>query len=124
MINSEKATDASHWVVNRLPKGADKVLASVEGWCGKEKGNKEALSGLELSRKTRKQLETEQVLHKHGLAQPQYLDMVHQNKPLELVFRLYEDPSIHERNRVAAADSVVNINSLNIVQIKYELLDK
>eukprot|EP00090_Calanus_glacialis_P046972 TRINITY_DN9495_c0_g1_i1.p1 TRINITY_DN9495_c0_g1~~TRINITY_DN9495_c0_g1_i1.p1 ORF type:complete len:2089 (+),score=822.89 TRINITY_DN9495_c0_g1_i1:455-6268(+) len=139
MTNSEKATAASHWVVNRLPKGADKVLASVgaettvEGWCGKDEGNKEALGGLELSRKTRKQLETEQVLHKHGLAQPQYLEMVHQNKPLELVFRLYEDPSIEERNRVAAgqypdigaaADSVANINGLNIVKIKYELLDK
>jgi len=139
MTNSEKATAASHWVVNRLPKGADKVLASVgaettvEGWCGKDDGNKEAVFGLELSRKTRKQLETEQVLHKHGLAQPQYLEMVHQNKPLELVFRLYEDPTIEERNRVAAgqypdigaaADSVADINGLDIVKVKYELLDK
>ena len=86
-----------------------------------------------MSRKTRKQLETEQVLHKHGLAQPQYLEMVHQNKPMELVFRLYEDPSIEERNRVAAgqypdisaaAESISTINNLNIVKIKYELMDK
>ena len=84
-------------------------------------------------RKRRKQLETEQVLHKHGLAQPQYPEMVHQNKSLELVFRLNEDPSIEERNRVAAgqypdigaaADSVASINGLYIVKIKYELLEK
>jgi hypothetical protein len=118
-------------VVNRLPKGADKVLASVgaettvEGRCGKDEGTKE------LSRKTRNQ--QEQVVHKQGLAQPQYLEIFHQNKPLELVFRFYEDPSIEERNRVAAgkypdigaaADSMANINGLNIVKIKYERLDK
>jgi len=139
MTNSEKATAASHWVVNRLPRGADKVLASVgaentvQTWCGKEEGNKEAVMGLVLSRKTRKQLETEEVLHRHGLAQAQYLEMVHQNKPLELVFRLYEDPSIEERNRVAAgqypdigsaAECVARINDLDSVQVKYELLDK
>ena len=139
MTNSEKATAASHWVVNRLPKGADKVLASVgaqttvEDWCGKDEGNREAMAGLVLTRKTRKQLETEQVLHRHGLAQSQYLEMVHQNKPLELVFRLYEDPSIEERNSVAAgqypdigaaAESVAKINDLDIVMVKYELLDK
>merc|ERR1712142_497048 len=139
MTNCGKATACSHWVVNRLPKGADKVLASVgaqitvEDWCGKDEGNKDAMAGLVLARKTRKQLETEQVLHRHGLAQPQYLDMVHQNKPLELVFRLYEDPSIEERNKVAAgqypdigsaANIIAKINDLDIVVLKYELLDK
>ena len=139
MINSEKATASSHWVVNRLPKGAEKVLASVgaettvEGWCGKDEGTKEALGGLELSRKTRNQQETEPVVHRHELAQPQYPEIFHQHKPLELVFRFYEDPSIEERNRVAAgkypdiggaADSMANINGLNIVKIKYERLDK
>jgi len=67
------------------------------------------------------------------LEQPQYLEMVHQNKPMDLVFRLYEDPSIEERNRVAAgqypdismaAESISTINSLNIVKMKYDLLDK
>ena len=70
MTNSEKATAASHWVVNRLPRGKDKVLASigaetiVESWFTRmEDGvcNDTVKSGMEMSRKTRRQLETEQV---------------------------------------------------------------
>jgi hypothetical protein len=30
------------------------------------------------------------VLYKYGLAQTAYLDLVHQKKPLELIYKLYE----------------------------------
>ena len=139
MTSVKKAAAASNWVVNRLPKGADKVLASVgaeltlKSWCSREEGSKEALVGLEHSRKIRKQLETEQVLHKHGIAFPQYIETVYQNKPIDLIFRLFEDPSIEERNKVAAgqypdlnsaAKAIADINGLNLTSIKYEMLDK
>ena len=90
-------------------------------------------SGLELSKKTRKQLETEECLHKHGLAQQKYLDLVYQDTPLELIWRLYEDPSIEKRNEAAAgnfpdintaADTIASIHEINILNVKHDLLDK
>ena len=142
MTNSEKATAASHWVVNRLPKGKDKVLASigaetvVQSWFTKmEDGgvSDTVRTGLEISKKTRRQLEAEQVLNKHGLTDQKYIDLVYHDKPLELLLQLFEDPSIETRTRAAAgnfpdinaaADSIASIHEINITSVKHELLDK
>ena len=142
MTNSEKATAASHWVVNRLPKGKDKVLASVgaetvvKSWFTKmeDSGVSDTVrTGLEISRKTRRQLESEEVLHKHGLTGQKYLDLVYHDKPLELLLQLYEDPSIETRTRAAAgnfpdinsaAASIASIHEINITRVKHELMDK
>ena len=142
MTDCEKATAACNWVVNRLPRGKDKVMASVgaenivQSWCSSMTGdslNDTVVSGLDLTKKTRKQLETEECLHKHRLSQQKYLDLVHQDKPLELILKLYEDPSIETRNTAAAGnfpdintavETVARIHEINIVKVRHDLLDK
>ena len=136
--NPSFAAAASNWVLNRLPRGSDKVLASVGaeatvlGWCHKE-GGKEAQEGLEHARRNRRQLQTEQALHRHGLASQNYLDLLQQNKPFELINALFEDPSVEARSLVAAgqypdiagaAAAIASINEFNLVKMKYELLDR
>ena len=67
MKDPEKAAAASFWVLNRLPQGSDKVLASL----GMEETVKVLAEGapgasekLEHAVNTRRQLETEQALHR------------------------------------------------------------
>ena len=130
-----KATAASNWVVNRLPRGRDKVLASlgaeamVLSWS--KDSSKE--TELEMFRKTRRQLETEEVLHRHGLGESRYLECVYHNRPLDLIMRLYEDPSIEKRNAGAAGnfpdinlavEKIADIHEINLVSVKHELLDR
>jgi len=139
MKNPEKASAASNWIVNRLPRGADKVMAAAgylriaTGWRDKDPANKNTQVGFNIAQKTKDQLETEQVLFKHDLAQECYLELVDQHKPLDLITRLYEDPSIIHRNKIAAgnypdiqaaADEIARLNRLNHTQIKYDLLDR
>ena len=134
--NSQKAAAASNWVLNRLPPGSDKVLAArglevtVRRWEG---GGKVQEQSLQHATTIRRQLESEEVLHSHGLAQAAYLALVQQNKPIQLVNALFEDPSIEARSRVAAGDhpdinaaaeAIAGINELNLVKMKYELLDR
>ena len=143
MRDSEKATAASNWVVNRLPRGKDKVLASVgaetivQAWhhqLGAGAGAGDSVrAGLDISRRKRRQLETEEALHRHGLAARHYTDLVHTDKPLELLLRLYEDPSIEARTEAAAgsfpdintaAATIAAVHEINLVSVKHELLDK
>ena len=142
MSNCEKATAASNWVVNRLPRGEDKVLASigaetiVQSWVSRSEegaGNETVRKGLEMSIKTRRQLETEQVLHKHNLADKKYINLVYQDKPLDLLMMLYEDDSIEKRNAAAAGNfpdinsaenTIATIHEINLQKVKHELLDK
>ena len=134
----EKATAASNWVVNRLPKGRDKVLASqgaedmVLSW-NKATEHEADLTGLVMFRKTRRQLETEEVLQRHGIADQTYLEFVYHTRPIELIMKLYEDPSIEKRNAAAAGnfpdinaavENIARIHELNIVNLKHELLDR
>ena len=135
MKEPEKAAAASFWVLNRLPQGSDKVLASVgmeetvrvlaEGAAG-------AQEQLEHAVNTRRQLETEQALHKYDLAKQPYLDIALQQQPITLINSLFEDSSIEERSLVAAgqypdigaaAEAIASIHELSLVKIKYSLLD-
>ena len=108
MKNPEKAAAASCWIVNRLPRGADKVLAAhgylrmAEAWLEKDSTNQESRAGLDIAQKMVEQLETEQILYLHNLAVNPYLELVEQNKPVQLISALYEDESIISRNRVAS----------------------
>ena len=63
MSNCEKSMAASNWVVNRLPRDKDKVLASIgaetigQSWMSRSEegaGNETVRKGLEMSRKTRR----------------------------------------------------------------------
>ena len=56
-------------------------------WVGRTKNGAEAVAGLAVAKKSREQLETEEVLHRHRLAAQKYLDLVYQNKPMELILR-------------------------------------
>ena len=91
------------------------------------------MTGLVMFRKIRRQLETEEVLHRHGLGAQSYLECVHHARPLDLLMRLYEDPSIEQRNAAAAgnfpdinsaAESIASIHEINMVSVKHELLDR
>merc|ERR1719239_1283581 len=93
MKEPEKAAAASFWVLNRLPQGSDKVLASL----GMEEtvrvlaeGAPGATEKLEHAVNTRRQLETEQALHRHGLASQPYLDIALQQQPILLINSLFE----------------------------------
>ena len=136
--DSGKATAASNWVVNRLPRGRDKVLASrgaeamVLSWSSASSREVD-LTGLDMFRRIRRQLETEEVLHRHGLGLQTYLEFVHHLRPLDLLMRLYEDPSIEQRSSAAAgnfpdinnaAENIAKIHEINIVSVKHELLDR
>ena len=90
-------------------------------------------SGLEMFRRTRRQLETEEVLHRHGLGGQNYLECVYHSRPLDLLMRLYEDPSIERRNAAAAgnfpdinsaAENIASIHEINLMSVKHELLDR
>ena len=128
MKEPEKAAAASFWVLNRLPQGSDKVLASVgmeetvrvlaEGAAG-------AQEQLEHAVNTRRQLETEQALHKYDLAKQPYLDIALQQQPITLINSLFEDLSIEERSLVAAgqypdigaaAETIASIHELSLPQ--------
>ena len=74
---------------------------TVRRWEG---GGKVQEQSLQHATTIRRQLESEEVLHSHGLAQAAYLVLVQQNKPIQLVNALFEDPSIEARSRVAAGD--------------------
>jgi len=139
MKNPEKATAASSWIVNRLPRGADKVLAAhgylamAEAWSGRDPANQNSRVGLNIATKTKDQLETEQALCRFNLATPEYLAFVEQHKPLELITKLFEDDSILERNKIAAGnypdiasavEEISRINRLNSSGVKYDLLDR
>ena len=135
----QKAAAVSTWVLNRLPPGSDKVLASlgaeatVKGWCEGEGGGGEARDMLEHAAKLRRQLEGEGVLRRYGLASKQYLELVQASKPLPLLTGLYEDPSVEQRQLVAAgehpdiasaAEALATIYELDLTKIRYDLLDK
>jgi hypothetical protein len=137
MTDGHKATAASFWVLQHLPPGSDKVLASrgaeatARAWFEQE--GQDAAVGLEQLRRTRKQLETEQVLHRHGLASPRYLELAQQSEPIQLINSLFEDPSIEARHRVAAGEhpdivaaavAIAGVNELSLVKMKYDLLDR
>ena len=137
--DGERATAASHWVVQRLPRGADKVLASqgweqqVVGWAERQPGPA-SQGAVVLAQRTRRQLQTEEALHRTGLADTSsYLNLAKQDNALQLVMALYEDPSIEARSRAAAgqwpdiaraAATIATINEFSLVSIKYELLDR
>ena len=129
----DKATAASNWVVNRLPRGRDKVLASIGAEAMVISWRQDSSKETEMFRKTRRQLETEEVLHRHGLGEGRYLECVYHNRPLDLIMRLYEDPSIEKRNAGAAGnfadintavEKIANIHEINLVSVKHELLDR
>ena len=71
------------------------------------------------------------MLHKFGLAQTTYLDLVNQKKPLELIFKLYEGGGTksHFHSRIFFHKCLGRINCLNLkkctnVKIKIALMGR
>jgi hypothetical protein len=125
-------------VVGRLPGGADKVLAAraslqlAERW-HVETMSAEAENGMVMAAKTLAKLEAEDTLHKRGLAERDYLDLVHKGAFEELLIMLYEHPGIIVQSREAggcfpdinsAVEDIAEANDINVCTIKYGLLDR
>lgn len=137
-----KATSAAHWIVNRLPKGSDKLIVAKKclefatHWRD-EIGDEGAMKGHDFAKLTALKLEVENILNKNGLdGNPKYLELLHQNKYSELVMALYEDESITndsyenevqkpDINKTCAeiAKVVDDPEILNLTLIKFRLLD-
>lgn len=95
--NYELSAACANWVVNRLPPGADKVMAAekscllVQLW--KEKtSDPNAANALAKMEIRYQQLASEHSLHKHGLAEPQYVALT--RTPVDLVTALYQHPAL------------------------------
>ncbi|XP_071962384.1 kinetochore-associated protein 1-like [Antedon mediterranea] len=76
-------------------------------------------------------LATEQVLYKYGLADKEYLSIVH--TPARLIFKLYEHPSIEKKmageldgvpDIHKAVDEIAKVNNSNINKIRRTLTEK
>lgn len=95
--HDELATACANWVVNRLPPGADKVEAAEKSkllakqWEEGTSDSKAAEAYIRMSDR-HQQLAVEHALHKHNLAEPQYLALT--RTPVELIFALYQHPSL------------------------------
>ena len=95
--NYELAAACCNWITKHLPPGADKV-AAIEKSCHLVQHWKEntsdpkAANALTKLESCYQQLANEHALHKHGIAEPQYLALT--RKPLELISALYQHPAL------------------------------
>eukprot|EP00095_Tigriopus_kingsejongensis_P006550 maker-scaffold515_size150689-snap-gene-0.33 protein:Tk06550 transcript:maker-scaffold515_size150689-snap-gene-0.33-mRNA-1 annotation:"kinetochore-associated protein 1" len=132
-----KATSCAHWVVNHLPGGADKLLAAegsqliAKNWYDNA-GDEGAEMGHSLATMTLLRLQVTNALYKHSLNSKEYLDLATHGEGKDIIFKVYEDPSIVERSQVAggrfpaincAAQEIATIYGESIQRIKYDLLD-
>ncbi len=112
----QKAASCAHFYVNRLPGGADKILAAegfllvTQEWIkecsvdGDEDGDEskellEANQAFLLTEGNLVRLKTEDALRRRGLWSERYCQLVHQKTPEELICALFEDESIILRYR-------------------------
>ncbi|TRY72764.1 hypothetical protein TCAL_00185 [Tigriopus californicus] len=138
MEDPVKATSCAHWVVNHLPGGADKLLAAegsqliAKNWF-EETGEQAAEQGFVLATNTLLRLKVTNTLYKYGLNSKQYLDLATHGSGIDIIFKLFEDPSIVDRSKVAggrfpdinlAAQEIADIYDENIQRIKYDLFDQ
>lgn len=92
------AAACANWVVNRLPPGADRVTAAeksyllVQLW-KENTSDPDAANALTKMEMRYQQLASEHALHKHGLAEPQYLALT--RTPIDLVSALYQHPDLN-----------------------------
>lgn len=137
MEDPVKATSCAHWVVNHLPGGADKLLAAegsqliAKKWF-EETGEQAAEQGFILATNTLLRLKVTNTLYKYNLNSKEYVDLATHGSGIDIILKLFEDPSIIERSKVAggwfpdinqAAQEIADIYDENIKTIKYDLLD-
>nr|XP_045608733.1 kinetochore-associated protein 1-like [Procambarus clarkii] len=134
--HDELATACASWVVNRLPPGADKVEAAKKSkllakqWKERSQDPKSAEACIRMNLR-HQQLAIEHALHKHCLAEPQYLALT--RTPVVLIFELYQHPSLDSLATLgtqtmpdinACVSDICNIIDCNQVTIQLELLEK
>ncbi|XP_071532362.1 kinetochore-associated protein 1 [Panulirus ornatus] len=134
--HDELATACANWVVNRLPPGADKVEAAekskflAEQW-QKHSSDPKAVEAFVRMNDRHQQLAVEHALHKHCLAEPQYLALT--RTPLELIFTLYQHPSLDSMATLGTHSmpdisgcvlDICDIVNCSQVSIQLDLLEK
>lgn len=136
MQDYELSAACANWVVNRLPPGADRVMAAekscllVQLW--KEKtSDPNAANALAKMEMRYQQLASEHSLHKHGLAEPQYLALT--RTPVDLVSALYQHPALNSLSSLcthnmpdihACVSEICSIAELKQGAIQLDLLEK
>ncbi|KAK3873420.1 hypothetical protein Pcinc_021553 [Petrolisthes cinctipes] len=139
MKDYKLATSCANWVVNRLPAGADKLEAAKETvlfskqW--QASSDQPSVEEACITIKDRyQQLAVEHTLHKHNLAEPQYLALA--RSPVDLVTSLYQHPTLHSMTTLSvhSTHSMLDINTCvtelcdiagcNLVHIQLDLLEK
>lgn len=95
----------ANWVLNRLPPGADKVMAAekscllVQLWKERTSDPDAAIAVAKMS-SLYQQLACEHFLHKHGLAEPQYLALT--RTPFDLITALYQHQALNSLSSLCA----------------------
>lgn len=135
------AVVTAKFIAKELPLGKEKVLALkicerlACRWkevCQEESPEYQTACGLHQHFVTeRRAVCTEESLHRHGLAEPLYTQMV--TKPAELIFKLYEHRSIEQRMQGVlhdvpdigeAVQEIAAINNTNLEKIRIHLMEQ
>ena len=133
----KKAASASHYVVNHIRGGADRVLAAQMSlqvairWHAQDH-SPDSESTLEHATSRLAQLKAEEALRKRGLEEDHLLELIHSGAFEELIVKLYEHPSITARSK-RAGHFYPDINGAvrdisewtrSIADIKFSLLER
>ncbi|XP_063874801.1 kinetochore-associated protein 1-like [Scylla paramamosain] len=136
MQDYQLAAACCTWMVNRLPPGADKVEAVkrscmlVQQW-KEDTADPKAVSAHAKMEKWYQQLGCEHALHKHGLAEPQYLSLT--RSPRQLITALYHHPALSSLSTLcthsmpdinACVSEICTVTQLQKVAILLDLLEQ
>ena len=130
-----KATTLTHWIINRLPddKGDERLFCArmcrkfAEGWKQQAGQHDQATQkGLNFAVTTQIRLEIEQILRRNNLLDSSKQQLLQEFQQLEpskigqLIVKLYEHPSIHERAKnvgTLASTSAHVTETVNYMQL-------
>ncbi|XP_071504367.1 kinetochore-associated protein 1-like [Diadema antillarum] len=137
----EMAVATARFIAKELPSGKEKVMALkicvllAQRWkalC--EEGTAENQKASTMHKRLtveHRAVSTEEILHRHGLAELPYTQMI--ATPAKLIFALYEHSSIESRMQGyqldapdinCAADEIAQINNCNLDRIRAQLVEK